>query len=310
MTVYDYKEEKERKLNNRLSNVCSKLPGYAAQFIDYRKSIGFNTSTLLIYAYELDQFLSYEKKLHPDYDIKSINFISSIDHEMLCDYLSPNRSFYTKNGQRAKNTEANLKTKKSVLKAFLDYYYDRGYLLSNCSLQLERISSTKKQVTPLADSDIKKIFDELKRVESQSVQKRKSQDLCRSRDLAIFSILIETGISAEELIALNMDNIHLPTYPNEIDDKNRWIDIEDNYGNVRRIYISRQVENSIRDYWGEDRFALHPLPETGDAFIISQKGTRMSVRALQILVKKHCANAGILNVTPSRLRLSSNNDFT
>ena len=115
----------------------------------------------------------------------------------------------------------------------------------------------------------------------------------KTRDLALLTLLLGTGIRVSECVGLNL---------NDVDFKNGGIRIVRKGGYEAVVYFGEEVEDALLDYWDE---RTHKTAATGheDALFLSMQNKRISVRAVEKLVKKYASKVTSLKkITPHKLR--------
>ena len=113
------------------------------------------------------------------------------------------------------------------------------------------------------------------------------------RDLAIMTLLLGTGIRVSECVGLDIDHV---------DFDNNGIKIIRKGGNEVVIYFGEEVRESLQDYIKE-RKGIIPLKGHENALFLSIQKRRISVRAVENLVKKYSSSVTKLkNITPHKLR--------
>ena len=108
----------------------------------------------------------------------------------------------------------------------------------------------------------------------------------KKRDLAIVRLLYASGLRVSELVNLNKDSI----------EENR-IHVKSGKGKKDRVvFIDDGTVQLINDY-------VHGRDDEDPALFVNQRGTRLTDRYIEILVKRHAKRAGIKKkVTPHTLR--------
>ena len=115
----------------------------------------------------------------------------------------------------------------------------------------------------------------------------------KTRDIALLTLLLGTGIRVSECVGLDLE---------DVDFKNNGIKIRRKGGYEAVIYFGEEVEEALSDYL-EERY--HIIPQTGHehALFLSMQQRRMSVRAVENMVKKYSATVTSLKkITPHKLR--------
>ena len=111
--------------------------------------------------------------------------------------------------------------------------------------------------------------------------------------MAILTLLLGTGIRVSECVGLNIS---------DVDFKNDGIKIRRKGGYETVLYFGEEVEKALKDYLEE---RSHVIPQEGheDALFLSMQNRRMSVRAVENMVKKYSSIVTSLKkITPHKLR--------
>ena len=108
----------------------------------------------------------------------------------------------------------------------------------------------------------------------------------KKRDLAIVRLLYASGLRVSELVNLNKDSI-----------EENMIHVKSGKGKKDRVvFIDDGTVQLINDY-------VHGRDDEDPALFVNQRGTRLTDRYIEILVKRHAKRAGIKKkVTPHTLR--------
>ncbi len=116
------------------------------------------------------------------------------------------------------------------------------------------------------------------------------QDCWAARDAALVAVLYGCGLRIAECVSLNMDDISKHMLELRVLGK----------GNKERIVPIAEGAWSILDQWLQARpYSAEP------ALFINQRGTRLSTRSVQYMLKKRALQCGAdISVTPHRLRHS------
>ena len=100
----------------------------------------------------------------------------------------------------------------------------------------------------------------------------------RTRDLAILTLLLGTGIRVSECVGLDIQ---------DVDFKNNGIKVTRKGGNEMVVYFGEEVENALKTYMYTTRKTTIPLPATRMLFFLSTQRKRMGVQAVENMVKKY-----------------------
>ena len=119
-------------------------------------------------------------------------------------------------------------------------------------------------------------------------------NITKYRDLAIVTLLLGTGIRVSELVGLDLDHI---------DFKNNGITVTRKGGNQMIVYFGDEVCDVLVNYIENVRSTITPLKGHENALFLSIQKKRISVRAVEDLVKKYAkAIVPYKKITPHKLR--------
>jgi site-specific recombinase XerD len=121
----------------------------------------------------------------------------------------------------------------------------------------------------------------------------KYHEKTKLRDVAILTLLLGTGIRVSECVGLDID---------DIDYENGGISIHRKGGYNTTVYFPDEVRDALVDYL-DQRKQIIPVEGNENAFFLSLQNKRITVRAVENLVKKYSRNVTTLKkITPHKLR--------
>jgi integrase/recombinase XerC len=128
-----------------------------------------------------------------------------------------------------------------------------------------------------------------------------SEDTFRERDKAILELLYSTGMRVAELVSLHMDSLDFETEMVTVTGK----------GNRQRLVpMGTPAQDALHKYFSQRSMLIRDTLARGsapakDAVFLNSRGTRLTTRSVERLVKTYAERAGILiAVTPHALRHS------
>ena len=125
-------------------------------------------------------------------------------------------------------------------------------------------------------------------------QKKVYYEKTKTRDLAILTLLLGTGIRVSECVGLDI---------NDIDFKNNGIKVTRKGGSEMVIYFGEEVRNALENYLETTRASATPLPDHENALFLSAQRKRMGVQAIENMVKKYARQVTPnKKITPHKLR--------
>lgn len=294
----NYHEQIKIKNIEKLREMQSALPAFCTLFFrGIQEKVG--SRTCIAYAYDLQIFFNYilnyvlKKK---DCEIRDIELgdldkITKIDVENYMDYLSLYRS---DDGLVHTNDERGKSRKLSALKGLYNYFYESELIKTNPASIVHAPKLHDKTIIRLDPGEVATLLDI---VEGGSDQESKHQknyhDKTRIRDLALMTLLLGTGIRVSECVGLNIK---------DVDFDNGAIRVIRKGGNEATVYFGDEVEDALREYIIKRKDVV-AISGHEDALFLSMQDKRISVRAVENLVKKYASQVTSLKkITPHKLR--------
>jgi len=291
----NYIFERNKKNRDKLREFIQILPDFCS---DYFISIEQTTSILtqVNYASDLNIFFDFLSKEILNMPIKSIcvediNLIKSRDIELYLSYLS---NFY-KDGKEISNNERGKARKLSAVKSLFRFLYKNNLISQDESAKVKSPKLHLKPITFLEPNEVAKLINESESPSLLTKREVAFNKITAIRDTAILSLFLGTGIRVSELVGLNLIDLDLDNNAFKITRKG---------GNQTILYFSDEVKEPLI-LWINDRekWLEKDLRNTETALFISLQLKRISVRAVQKLVKKYsyCASP-LKKITPHKLR--------
>lgn len=267
-------------------------------FIDeYFLGIENQTSTLtrLNYAYDLRIFFDYllrkkykGKSIH-SLSLQDLEAVTSTDIEKFLSYL--NR--YEFHGNVETCNERAKARKLSTVRALFRYFFAKEKISVDNAAKVSLPKLHEKEIIRL---EINEIADLLNCAESGiglTNHQKAFFERTKIRDLAILTLFLGTGIRISELVGLNN---------NDIDFTNNSFKVTRKGGNQTILYFSDEVADALARYIAykeEDK----NTPENEPALFLSLQMRRISIRAVEDLVKKYSKIVTPLKkISPHKLR--------
>ena len=292
---------KDRHQKETYHELLDQLPPCAKEYLR-DKDLTTQVSTRISYAYDLLTFFRYVKNSNPIYKDKEINkfdyndlkYFSSDDISEYQHYLE----FSTEklDGENHENGKRAIARKMAPLRGLYEYLLKHGKIDKNPMIlvQMPRIKKDKN-IVRMTNYEVQDILDAIEKGNGQmSERQRKHCDRTRQRDLAILTLMLGTGIRVSECVGLDVS---------DIDFKVNSLTIVRKGGGQDIIYFGDEVHTVLQDYIEGERKQMNIAEGQEKALFISSKGNRMSVDAIERLVKKY-GRIAVPNkkITPHKLR--------
>lgn len=292
-----YSEQRAKELQILTRDVLKELPSACAEYI---QSIEFTTQPLTRYAYVCDlkifcDFLIAEIPLFADKiarDLSNADFDAVTPRHIRAylEYLT----YYIKDDVEYSNSELGKLRKLSSLRSFYEFMFKSEYIQSDVSKLVDMPKRHEKPIIRMEIDEVARMLDSVESGESLSAHQKNYNEHTKLRDLAILTLFLGTGIRVSELIGLNMDDVDFSLNSFLVTRKG---------GNQAILYFSDEVAEVLQRYFVE-RKKMSPLQGHEDALFLSLQNKRISVRAVQMMVKKYAIPAAPLkkHLSPHKLR--------
>ncbi len=170
----------------------------------------------------------------------------------------------------------------SSVRGFFTYLVNHNILLNNCALGLQ---------SPKIDKALPKILD-YNHIEL--LVKPRSQTTLELRDIAIIEVIYSCGLRVSELVGLNTNSIDLTE---------GFVEVIGKGSKMRHTPLGKAAQKAITSY-------LQKSGVTQDALFLNNKGQRIGVRAIELMIKKRAIEVGIkVSVHPHMLRHAAATHF-
>ena len=296
MNNLNYHDKKNAENTLKLRELLTTLPPFCRDFFLGIKDTT-STRTRLAYAYDLRRFFEYLHENHPrfqkteitEYEVEWLDEVKAMDITEYLDYLS----YYEKDNEAITNDERGKQRKLASLRSFYKYFFQLEIIEKNPAALVSMPKLHKKEIIRLDPDEVALLLDHIENGDSMTKQQTRFHEKTKVRDLALITLLLGTGIRVSECVGLDI---------NDVDFKNNGILIRRKGGYEQVVYFGEEVEKALKTYLSE-RNAI--IPESGheDSLFLSLQNKRLSVRAVEKLVKKYAsAVTSLKKITPHKLR--------
>ncbi|MBO4902558.1 MAG: tyrosine-type recombinase/integrase [Lachnospiraceae bacterium] len=280
----------------RLREITATLPSFCREFFLGIKDTT-STRTRLAYAYDLRIFFEYLHENNPvlknkeitDFEIGILEMIKPIDIIEYLDYLT----YYEKENEAITNDERGKQRKLASLRSMYNFFFRNEMIEKNPAALVQMPKLHEKEIIRLDADEVAMLLDHIEQGENMTKQQAAFHKKTKVRDLALITLLLGTGIRVSECVGLDIK---------DVDFKNNGILIRRKGGYEAVVYFGDEVCNALELYL-EERGKI--IPESGheDALFLSLQNKRISVRAVEKLVKKYAqAVTSLKKITPHKLR--------
>ncbi len=295
----NYAQQRALRLTQMTRDVLSELPGVCYDFI---RSIEPVTQPLTRYAYACDlrMFMEFLAKEIPGFADKNIRDISPADlgrvtARDISIYLEYLTLYYNENDEAITNGESGRMRKLASLRTFYGYMFKNQLITTDVSRLVDMPKRHEKPILRMEIDEVARMLDMVETGEALSGKnQRKYNEHTRQRDLAILTLFLGTGIRVSELVGIDIEDIDFAVNGFTVTRKG---------GNQAILYFPDEVAEVLKEYL-EERLKIEPVPGHENALFLSLQRRRISVRAVEIMVKKYATLAAPLKkrLSPHKLR--------
>ena len=301
MANENYYDQFNREKYDKFNEILDQLPYFCNEYftgIDMRTSVltklNYATDLAIFFDFLVHKVRGFVGKEVVDITLKDLDeFVTATEIEYFLRYLS----YYSFKGKPYRNGEKAKARKLSSIRSLFKYFYNKDKLKENVASKVSMPKLHDKSIIRLDDNEVEGV---LRTVEAEQKFGSKFQDSynlnTRDRDIAIVTLFLGTGIRVSELVGINLEDIDLNNLAFKVTRKG---------GNVAVLYFSEEVREALEIYlpWREKRLLYANLIDDVNALFISLQNKRITVRAVENLIKKY---TGVVNplksVSPHKLR--------
>lgn len=293
-----YREQEKIENTVKLREFLQELPPYVKEYFRAKEPTT-SDKTRLSYAYDMRVFYRFLKENNPalkelqicEITLEHLSALKPVDFEEFQEYL---KAYKTPDDRLETNSRIGIARKMSCMRSFFDYLCKRQLLSSNPVRLVDMPKIKEKAIIQLDPDEVANLLDyienygnELTGVQLYHYNKQKY------RDIAIVTLLLGTGVRVSECVGLNIS---------DVDFKNNGIRILRKGGNEMIVYFGDEVEAALKDYLELTRKGITPLSGHEDALFLSGQKKRISVDAVEKMVKKYTSAISVKTITPHKLR--------
>ena len=292
-----YTDQINMENEQRLRKLCKELPSFCKEFF---RGIEPTTSsrTRIAYGYDLKIFFHFLEEEYPDiaegpitsWPVEVLDRITLTQLEEYLDYL---KLYEDSNNNIHTNDERGRMRKTASIRSFYKFFYRKQKIQNNIASLLNMPKKHEQAIIRLEVDEIARLLDSVENGDKLTKSQKKYHNKTKVRDLAILTLLLGTGIRVSECVGLDLLDLDFDTNGMKIHRKG---------GAEVILYFGDEVREALLDYLDERELIL-PKEGSEDALFLSMQKSRISVRAVENLVKKYSQTVTTLKkITPHKLR--------
>lgn len=301
MPKLSYYELQNQEKYQKFNEVLEQLPFFCNEYftgVDMRTSVltklNYATDFAIFFDFLVHKIPGFIGKSVQDITLKDLdNYIDSSVIEYFLKYLS----YYSFHGKPCRNGEKAKARKLSSIRSMFKYFYNKDKLKENVASKVSMPKLHEKTIVRLNSDEVDDMLELAEAENKFNTSFRDKYNLnARERDIAILTLMLGTGIRVSECVGINVD---------DVDMKNMAFKVTRKGGNMSVLYFSEEVRDALDAYmdWRKKRLMQAGLYTDVEALFISLQNKRITVRAVENIVKKYTGLANPLkSVSPHKLR--------
>lgn len=282
---------RNQKTMEKLTAVLEELPPFCKTFfVGIQNTTG--PLTRLNYAYDLRLFFRFlAEKLKQEETALTLDDLRSVTVHDIEDFINHIALYENDENKLIANQETGRARKIAAIRMLFKYFYKSGDLEANAASLVDLPKIHEKAIIRLDIDEIVRLLDEVESGANLSKHQKQYHERTKSRDLAMLTLFLGTGIRISECVGLNVE---------DVDFRNFSIRITRKGGNQTVLFINDEIAEALNNYCN-DREQMKGADSP--ALFLSLQGERISTRAVQQLVKKYASIITPLkHITPHKLR--------
>lgn len=279
-----YKADKHKHLSLKLSEKLSDIPLFISDFFDRYKSAATKNCNWG-YIRDLLQWLIDRGYIEKE-NITQITTedIDKITSNHVIKYLNELKDGIT----GRKNSLDSICTKKNVFSAFWNYMFMNKYVTDNIIRHipghLYKSEVTQKEVVVPTDDQVENFLNNL--------NSGNGNEFNIIRNIAIVKLIMGSGIRSEELINLDVNDLHL-------DEERPYIMVlgKGKIEQYDKVYVSKEAKECVEEYLIERNIFVRENNVESKGLFLSNERKRMSKTAIDNFFSRYSSS-----ITPHQLR--------
>ncbi len=288
----DYFTQRKIDAITKLNKALVDMPEFMH---DYFLGIETRTSPLtrLNYCMDLAIFFDFISNKYSvpvkQIDYKTLDTITAFDIEQFLSYITS----FDYNGEHHTCDEKAKARKLASIRSMYKYFFNKNLIVANTAAKVATPKLHEKEIIRLENDEISNMLFSAETGAGLTKHQLAYQKNTQVRDVCLLTLFLGTGIRISELVGLNVGDIFL--------DNNSFV-VTRKGGNRAILYYTDEVKQELVR-WLKVREQIPGLKKDEQALFVSLKLKRISVRAVQDLVKKYAKIVSPLkHITPHKLR--------
>ena len=280
---------KLRQLRRELPPFCSEYFMGIEPYTTPLTRLGYARDLKIFFQFLTWEIPEFSNKEITQLTLEDLNKVTSTHIEYFMEYLN----LYIYEGKKIHNGERARNRKLSSVRSLLKYFFKKDKISSNIAAKIDTPKIHDKEIIRLEIDEVVKLLDQSEDGDKLTKMQKGFHKHTKNRDFAMLSLFLGTGIRISECVGLNLEDIDFTQNAFRVTRKG---------GNQVVLYFNDEVAAALKVYMNE-RVDNEKVPEDEHALFLSLQNRRITVRAVENLVKKYSQLVTPLKkITPHKLR--------
>ena len=296
MAKNNYFDERTEKSEYMIKEYLMDLPCFVEEFFIGIESttssltrLGYATDLRIFFNFLYSEIRKFQGLDKDTFTLSKLRQVEAYDIEKFISYLTS----YNYNGKHYKHSLITKSRKLATIRSMFKYYYNNNKLDGNVASKVSMPKLHEKPIIRLESNEVFDIINETETGKDFTDRQKAYHEHTKVRDSAIIMLFLGTGIRISELVGIDIADIDFYTKSFRVTRKG---------GNQSILYFNDDVSIAMHEYF-ECRTLIDAAGVNQHAFFLSLQNRRISVRAVENLVKKYAKLVSPLkNISPHKLR--------
>lgn len=309
--AFIYKAEKNDKMKEKTIEMLESLPDFCTGYVIFMER-SVSPVTLNAYVQRIKIFLEYLHKDNSyfgsmdivDFKISDMANLTPDDINAFSHWIYNTNNNYKRSSNptskiNKSNKETTVDNYLSALNSLWDFFLLEKHMKYNPIASVKHSKQKDKEIIKLDPDEQDKFLDSLYCGDGFNEKQLQWNEKNKIRDIAMLMVLFGTGIRVSELVGMDVDDLDFQNNCFKVLRKRDKIDV---------VYFGDEVKEALVDYLEERIPRYQPVDNEPALFLVGigkYKGTRLSVRSVEKIVKKYAKASLPLKgdiITPHKLR--------
>ncbi|MCR5685120.1 MAG: tyrosine-type recombinase/integrase [Lachnospiraceae bacterium] len=295
-----YHEQKNIEYTKKLRELLEILPSFVTTYFRGieqknlpRTRLGYceDLKVFFEWLYSANSSISKRESVRK-ITLEDMSSLQSFDIEEYMEFL---RLRTDAKGNDIINSDAAVKRKMAALRGLYAYLYKNQMIDNNPTVMVDLPKLHDKAIVRMDVDEAAKFLDTVELgAENMTDQQKKFHEHNKTRDLAMMTLMLGTGIRVSECVGLDI---------NDVDIDNSRIKVTRKGGYEAFVYYGEEVEKALLPYLEERKNITDVVAGHENALFLSSRKQRITVRNVEVMVKKYAGQVTVSKkITPHKLR--------